>query len=123
MNRHFLFATTAFLAIGLAPFAMAADMPVPYKAPVPVAAPVYNWTGFYLGVNGGYAWGQQDPFNIITNRFDSLSTSLSGGVVGGTSGAQVQVSHVVLGVETDIDWANIRGSTVATPTVGVPAVR
>ena len=118
MNRHFLFATTAFLAIGLAPFAMAADISVPYKAPVAVAAPVYNWTGFYLGVNGGYAWGQQDPFNIITNRFDSLSTSLSGGVVGGTSGAQVQVSHVVLGVETDIDWANIKGSTVATPSVG-----
>ena len=37
--------------------AYAADMPPPYVAPVPalVPMPVYNWTGIYFGVNGGYA--------------------------------------------------------------------
>jgi outer membrane immunogenic protein len=85
--------------------------------------PYYNWTGFYLGVNGGGAWGSQDPFDVISNRFDQFSTSISGGVFGGTVGAQVQVSHVVLGLEADIDWANISGSTSATPTIAgvVPA--
>jgi outer membrane immunogenic protein len=78
----------------------------------------YNWTGIYLGVNAGYAWGQQDPFNVITDRFDSLSTDLSGsGVVGGTAGAQIQVAHVLLGVEADLDWSNLSGSAQQTPTI------
>ena len=121
MNRHILFAATAVLAIGLAPFAQAADLSVPYKAPVPMAAPSYNWTGFYLGVNGGYGWGQQDPFNIITNRFDSVNVNFSGGIFGGTAGAQIQMAHVVLGLESDIDWANIKGSsTVSATGFGAP---
>lgn len=84
-------AAAALLMASLA--ARAADLPM---APVyqPAAAPaavrqVYNWTGLYVGVNGGYGWGSQDPFNIITNRFDSFSTGISGGAVGGTLGAQI----------------------------------
>ncbi len=30
--------------------------PIPQRA-VPIYAPVYNWTGFYIGINGGGAWG------------------------------------------------------------------
>src|SRR5215470_14029438 len=52
MNKLVL-ANTA-LAIMIAAPAMAADMPV--KAP-PLPAPSYNWVGFYVGVNAGYAWG------------------------------------------------------------------
>jgi hypothetical protein len=59
-------------------------------------------------MDGGYAWGEQDPFNIITDRFDSLSADISGGVFGGTFGAQIQAGHVVMGLEADIDWANTR---------------
>ena len=102
--------------------ARAADLP---SAPVyqPAAAPVvvqrvYNWTGFYLGVNGGYGWGSQDPLNIITNRFDSFSTGIAGGAFGGTLGAQIQAGHVVMGLEADLDWADISGSSFDTPTVG-----
>jgi outer membrane immunogenic protein len=98
----------------------AADLYPPPSPQAPVAAPVpyYNWTGFYVGVNGGWAWGSQDPWNIITNRFDHFSTDISGGVVGGTIGAQIQASHVVMGLEADLDWANIRGSTLGFPTIG-----
>jgi len=69
----------------------AADLPPGPLPQAPVAAPVpyYNWTGFYVGVNGGWAWGSQNPLNIITNRFDNFSTNISGGVVGGTIGAQI----------------------------------
>ena len=80
-------------------------------------APVYNWTGLYFGVNGGGAWGQQDPFNIITNRFDHVAINYSGGEVGGTAGAQIQVAHVVLGTEVDLDWAGVRGSSILTPRI------
>ena len=71
--------------------ASAADLPTAptyQPAPPPVAARVYNWTGFYIGVNGGGAWGNQDALNIITDRFDSLSTGISGGVFGGTLGVK-----------------------------------
>ena len=111
-------------AVGMASFAtlvsaQAADLPPApaYKAPMAVQQ-VYNWTGFYIGVNGGWGWGTQDPLNIITNRFDSLSQSISGGVAGGTVGAQIQSGHVVLGLEADIDWANIKGSGTFIPTIG-----
>ena len=89
--------------------ASAADLSV--KAPpVPPMVAIYDWTGFYLGVNGGYGWGQQDPLAVLSNRFDRSSFNMSGGVFGGTVGAQIQKGHVVLGVEADIDWANISGS-------------
>jgi outer membrane immunogenic protein len=66
--------------------------------------------------------GAADPFNILTNRFDHDSINLSGGAVGGTAGAQIQLAHVVLGFETDLDWAGISGSSVRTPSIfGVPA--
>ena len=54
--------------------AQAADLPMPPPAyqPPPVVIPVYNWTGFYIGVNGGYGWGNQDAFNLLTNRFDQF---------------------------------------------------
>lgn len=100
--------------------ANAADLAV--KAPPTPVAAVYNWTGFYVGVNGGYGWGQQDPLNLISNRFDRASFDLNGGFIGGTAGAQIQQGYVVLGVEGDIDWADIRGSGTVTPAIaGIPA--
>ena len=47
-----------------------------------------------------------------------LSESISGGVFGGTIGAQIQQGHVVLGLEADLDWANIKGSGTFMPTIG-----
>jgi outer membrane immunogenic protein len=97
--------------------ANAADLPA---RPAPYAAPVvatYNWTGIYIGLNGGWGWGQQDPLNIITNRFDNSSVGFSGGLFGGTLGGQIQSGHVVLGFETDIDWANLKGSSNLNPSV------
>jgi outer membrane immunogenic protein len=49
--------TTAVAAL-IAARAFAADMPV--KAPPPAPVPVYNWTGFYTGLNAGWSWGKQD---------------------------------------------------------------
>jgi outer membrane immunogenic protein len=120
-NSTLALAAAGIVALGIIP-AGAADLSVApaYKAPAP--APGYNWTGFYLGVNGGYAWGQQDPLNIFTTKFDTFSIPFSGGVVGGQFGAQIQSGHVVMGLEADIDWANITGSMAYVPTIfGTPA--
>ena len=97
--------------------ANAADLPARPAAYVPTVVTTYNWTGIYLGINGGWGWGQQDPLNIITNRFDNFSVGFSGGVFGGTLGAQIQSGHVVLGFESDIDWANLKGSSNLNPSV------
>lgn len=77
----------ALFATGVA--AQGADLPTEpvYKAPVVVA--VYNWTGFYIGANGGYGWGNQDPYDLLTNRFDAFSVPFSGWMLGGTAGAQI----------------------------------
>src|ERR1700744_3155872 len=88
MKNHLKFLAGA--AMLLSPIvARAADMAV--KAPpAPIPAAVYNWTGLYVGVNGGWGWGQQDPLNLISNRFDRSSFNINGGLVGGTIGAQIQ---------------------------------
>ena len=119
MIKRALLATTAFTA--LVSCAIAADLPTrPAYAPAQIMSPVpvYNWTGIYVGLNGGYGWGNQDPLNLITNRFDGASVGFSGGVFGATAGAQIQSGHVVIGFEADIDWANMKGSATFVPTVG-----
>jgi outer membrane immunogenic protein len=110
-------AAIAFMATCIV--AQAADLPMaPAYQPAPVVVPVYNWTGIYIGVNGGWGGGQQEPFNIFTDRFDAFNAPLSGWMFGGTAGAQIQSGHVVLGFEADIDWANITGSATVVPTIG-----
>jgi outer membrane immunogenic protein len=88
--------------------AAAADLPPAggapyYKAPAVYAPPAYTWSGFYLGINGGGAWGTSSW--TTPGSFDT-----SGGFVGGTIGYNYQMDQAVLGVEGDIDWADINGS-------------
>ena len=71
---------------------------------------VYNWTGIYLGINGGYTFGKQDPLSLISNNYSAFDYNANGWLVGGTFGAQIQSGHVVMGIEGDIDWTNIKGS-------------
>src|SRR5215475_12295294 len=93
------FAPIAVIGLAaIASVASAADLPQrPSAAPILAPAPVYSWTGIYVGINGGGGWGNQDALNLITNRFDDRALSFSGGVFGGTVGAQIQSGHVVLG--------------------------
>jgi len=104
--------TCAGLALlALTGAAWSADLaPGPYYKAPPYLPPVYSWTGFYIGVNGGggFGWSKWDT----TNSFNP-----SGGVVGGTLGYNYQIGPAVLGVEGDIDWAALSGST----TGGCPA--
>jgi outer membrane immunogenic protein len=103
MKRIFA-AGVALLA--LAGTAAAADLSAGpyYRAPVPYAVPLFTWTGFYVGINGGGAFG--------SSTWDTAgSFNTSGGLVGGTVGYNYQISHFVVGAEADIDWASISGTT------------
>jgi outer membrane immunogenic protein len=105
MKRWFVPGALVLALVAVAP-AQAADLSVApiYKAPPMVAPPQYNWSGFYLGVNGGGAWG--------TSNWDTIgSFNTSGGVIGGTAGYNWQVGHGVFGLEGDADWSSLHGST------------
>jgi outer membrane immunogenic protein len=110
-----MLAVTSAVALGLKS-ASAADLGTPYKALPPV--PMFSWTGGYVGVNGGGAWGQTDHTvsasiigspAVTTGNFD-----VDGGLAGGTVGYSYQIGQWVLGLESDLDWANIEG-TNSTP--------
>ncbi len=96
--------------------ANAADIPRPpppvVKAPVVAPLTAYDWTGFYIGINGGGAWGRSN-FDGPTGTLGNFNTS--GWLAGGTAGYNLQYGHAVFGVEGDIDWTNIKGSA---PCVG-----
>lgn len=78
---------------------------MPTKAPAYVVP--YNWTGFYVGVNGGGGFGH----STWSGPVGTTGFNTSGGVVGGTLGYNYQMGQAVFGLEGDIDWSNIRGST------------
>jgi outer membrane immunogenic protein len=106
MHRALMTTASTIALLAMFGAAQAADIPPRYRAPVsaPVMAPLYNWTGFYVGVNGGGGWGR--------SRWDSADAfNVSGGLVGGTLGYNYQVGQLVWGVEGDIDWSNIKGTT------------
>jgi outer membrane immunogenic protein len=101
-------AAVAFGAIS----AQAADMPprppMFYKAPV--AEQGFNWSGFYAGLNAGYDWGRTS-WNDPAAGAASGNFRASGGLIGGQLGYNWQTGNAVLGIETDADWMNVKGST------------
>lgn len=116
MTKPLILSAIALAMTSFSAGARAADL-TPASAP----PPIYNWTGVYLGLNGGGAWGSQNPYEAITNRFDNDTISFGGGLLGGTAGAQIQVAHVVMGVESDLAWASLQGSATRAPHIlGAP---
>src|ERR1700720_2608971 len=98
--KKFLLATVGLVALGVAAPASAADLAArPYtKAPPPVIAPIYDWSGFYIGGNGG--WGQSrncvDFFNATGIDFADGCRERSGGLVGGQLGYRWQFNQFVV---------------------------
>jgi outer membrane immunogenic protein len=123
-NRGLLW-ITALVGLMFAGAAQAADMPL--KAP-PRAAPVFSWTGFYIGAHFGGAWGTVEselPIDIV-RRPDVIaavadplalvlpvsSHTINGFLGGAQAGYNWQVnSWLVLGVEGQFSWSDVSGST------------
>jgi outer membrane immunogenic protein len=128
MKRALLFAT---LFMGATAPAFAADLP--RKAPPPPPpVPVLNWTGFYIGVNGGYSWGHSSRdlnfFNPVTGvtiaTASGAGRNMDGGLFGGQLGYNWQTTNWVFGIETDAQWTGQRGgTTILCPLAGcLPAL-
>jgi outer membrane immunogenic protein len=109
-------ALVALFAAGFSAPALAADLPGGYftKAP-PMVAAIYNWSGVYVGANGGWSgdskcWGLVNPGNA--NGALGCSRG-NGGVAGGQIGYRWQANAFVFGVEAQGDWANLKNSNVS----------
>lgn len=109
------FALAAVVAVA-AGSASAADLTLPpfVKAPImtPPPPPPFTWTGFYIGGNAGYAWGNSTASNpLLPPLTNTGSFPISGALAGGQIGFNWQYEALVLGVESDIDWSGVKGST------------
>ncbi len=100
--------------------AIAADLPAPIytKAP-PIVAAVYDWSGFYIGGNGGWG-GDRKCWDLTNNGGIALVPAIavgcsraSSGVAGGQVGYRWQSRGFVFGVEAQGDWTNLKGSSVS----------
>jgi outer membrane immunogenic protein len=101
------------LALATAAPAFAADLPPaappPPRAPVAyVPAPVFSWTGFYVGLNAGGAFGNSS-WTTPAGSVSSFSTL--GALAGAQIGGNYQIGQFVIGAEADADWQNLRGAT------------
>jgi outer membrane immunogenic protein len=120
-------------AVALTSPAIAADMAAPpyTKAPPPVVAAVYNWSGFYVGGNAGAVFGRA-PIELTTTNFTSPSlVNASGSPVlkgtGFTGGLQAgynwQIGQALFGLESDINYTGFRRSQtgIFAPVAGLPS--
>jgi outer membrane immunogenic protein len=131
LTHTLIHAGIAALALLAVPFAaQAADMPIkarPYVAP---PAPVSGWSGFYMGLNGGYGWGS-DPVAFSAASAAATTYFTSGAVPAGVNGSPsgglfgVQLGYnwqwtpqMIFGIETDLDYADINGAGATSTAVG-----
>ena len=107
MKRFLLTVGAGLMAAAMVSPSFAADLPRPaYKAPIYVAP--FSWSGFYVGINGGYGWGKSSwsQPGVSTGDF-----TIKGPLVGGTLGYNLQTGSFVWGLEADADISFIKGST------------
>jgi outer membrane immunogenic protein len=99
------------LLASVATSAFAADLPTRKAPPVPyIAPPVFSWTGFYVGVNGGGGWGSFHGTGQVGNF-----PGPSGGLGGVTAGYNYQIGQWVTGLEGDFDWGDISARRTLDP--------
>jgi outer membrane immunogenic protein len=104
----------------LAPAAWAADLGPPPRrgaAPPPpvLYQPTFTWSGFYLGAQLGYGWGDTEASSGPLPGFNQSYAYSPDGWLGGVhAGYNWQASNLVIGLETDIELADISGSGVGT---------
>lgn len=99
----------------------AADLPSRYSAPLMPVAPLFTWTGFYVGVHGGYSFAGDNNVRVGGTPYiasyqavgavpASLKTSNDGFVGGGQIGYNYQIGTMVYGLEADVSFSDAKGA-------------
>jgi outer membrane immunogenic protein len=123
MNKILIGAIGA-VALGLSAPASAADLAArPYsKAPAPMIATIYDWSGFYIGINGG-GGSSHNCWDFVTPVTGTLigegCHNATGGTVGGQVGYRWQSANWVFGLEGQGNWADFSGDNVSTSGAGL----
>src|ERR1700746_2915053 len=118
MKKQLWLAMAGLLAQGMSAPASAADLAArPYtKAPPAPVVAIYDWTGFYIGINGGGASGRKCWDLLTDSDFDPPGREgchdATGGTVGGQIGYRWQTANWVFGVEGQGNWADFKGSNL-----------
>jgi outer membrane immunogenic protein len=114
--KKLLLTAVGLVALGAAP-ALAADLPArTYTKAPPVVAPIYNWGGFYIGLNGGggsarKCWDINNFLGAVVPSTREGCHDATGGLVGGQIGYRWQSTNWVFGVEAQGDWSSFKGSS------------
>ena len=120
--KKYLLGTVALIAFA-AP-AAAADLAArPYtKAPPPMIAALYDWSGFYIGANGGWA-SSRNCWDFVTPAGAFVANEGCHDATGGTAGGQIgyrwQAGTWVFGLEAQGNWADLKGSNPSLAFLGV----
>jgi outer membrane immunogenic protein len=110
--KRILFTTVSLGVLGLMSPALAADLSPYMKAPA-AATPLYDWSGFYVGVFGGGGYGNHNLNNAngpAGNANFTVNYSSTGGIAGGEAGNNAQSGNYLVGVEADGFWSGINGN-------------
>lgn len=118
--KKILLGTVGLMALSLSAPASAADLAArPYTKAPPMIAAVYDWSGFYIGLNGGGGWSHkcwdfsgQATARLATNVAEGCHDA-TGGTVGGQIGYRWQAASWVFGLEAQGNWADFKGSNVS----------
>jgi outer membrane immunogenic protein len=113
--------------------ALAADVPAPVYRPLVATAPVFTWTGLYVGANGGYGWGRASSdltetqvttatvgaasATVTTTSVGRDKAKLDGGFGGVQAGYNWQNNSFLWGLEGDIQSTGQRGGVTICPAV------
>lgn len=102
-----LFATAAVLSLAVSS-ASAADLAArPYTKAPAYSAPIYNWTGLYIGAEAGYGWSK-NPLAEVNSPLSLGTLKPNGALVGGVVGFNWQFApNLVIGAEGSFNWADL----------------
>src|SRR5258706_2080370 len=120
MKKLFLLSIALVAGVANGPSG-AADLLTNMSMKAPVMAPVYNWTGCYIGANVGGGSDQETFTNVNPNRlpnFDLGSEHATGAMGGGQIGCDYQVGNWVVGAQGMFDATDFKGSNRVVPGPG-----
>jgi outer membrane immunogenic protein len=105
--------------------AFAADLPAHSYTKAPPMMAAYDWSGFYIGGNGGYGsssncWNlnQIGAVSLFPGNVPEGCHDATGGVAGGQVGYRWQTGALVAGLEGQGNWADLRGSNLSNALAG-----